>query len=241
MEPTTIGQLVAQDYRTAAVFKKYGIDFCCNGGRTVEEACRKKNTDTGRVLGEIAAVMAQTENTADDYKAWPLDMLSQYIEQKHHRYVEKQIPVLQAYLAKLCKVHGNAHPELHEIHALFNASAAELSVHMKKEELLLFPQVRKMVAARSAGNLAFAPPFGSFQNPIRMMMLEHSGEGDRFRKISELSHQYTVPPDGCNTYRVTYALLKEFENDLHLHIHLENNILFPGAVEMESQGPILAK
>ncbi|CAL1519493.1 iron-sulfur cluster repair di-iron protein [Chitinophaga sp. MM2321] len=233
----TIGEWVASDYRTAAVFKKHNIDFCCNGNRSVEEACRPINTDAVQVKLEILQVIesaANKENATNDYKSWPLDLLADYIEKKHHRYVSTQIPVLENYLDKLCKVHGEKHPELFEIRTLFAGGAGELTMHMKKEELMLFPFIRKMVQAKEQKSGAVAASFGTVQNPIRMMMHEHDAEGERYRKIRELADSYTPPADACNTYRVTYALLNEFEEDLHLHIHLENNILFPKSIEMET-------
>lgn len=232
-ENQIIGELVAQDYRTASVFKKYGIDFCCQGNRTIKDACEKKKIDIQEVLNDLNKLTnAQPEGTVD-YQSWPLDLLADYIEKKHHRYVEEKIQEIKPYLHKICSVHGERHPELFEINELFNAAAGELAMHMKKEELVLFPFIRKMQKAKQENIKLEAPHFGTVQNPIQMMMNEHTTEGDRFRKIEELSNNYTPPQDACNTYSVTFALLKEFEQDLHLHIHLENNILFPKAIKME--------
>lgn len=232
----TVGTIVAADYRTASVFKKYGIDFCCNGNRTVGEACREGGMDVGILEKELDGVTenGQSEIAGLDFKSWPLDLLADYIEKKHHRYVTVQIPILQGYLLKICSVHGSRHPELHEIRELFDECAAELSAHMKKEEMLLFPFIRKMVTAKKGDTKGLAAPFGTVQNPIRMMMHEHDTEGNRFRKIASLSNNYQIPSDGCNTYSVSFHLLKEFEDDLHLHIHLENNILFPKSIEIEN-------
>jgi regulator of cell morphogenesis and NO signaling len=149
--------------------------------------------------------------------------------------VEEKLPILKQYLHKLCQVHGERHPELFEINEEFSQSAGELAAHMKKEEFILFPHIRKMVMTRKDKTQLDVPNFGTVQNPVQMMMDEHTTEGDRFEKIAMLSNKYTPPADGCNTYRVTYALLNEFEEDLHLHIHLENNILFPKAIEMERE------
>ena len=230
-----IGDLVAEDYRAASVFQKYGIDFCCQGNRTINDACEKKNIDTKAVLYDLETVTMPDGNKATDYKSWPLDLLADYIEKKHHRYVEEKILEIKPYLDKICRVHGGRHPELFEIQEQFYASAGELAAHMKKEEFILFPFVRKMLKATQDGVDVNSPQFETVQNPVEMMMKEHVTEGDRFSKIDSLSNHYTPPADGCNTYRVTYALLKEFEQDLHLHIHLENNILFPGAIALEKQ------
>ncbi|WP_100613968.1 iron-sulfur cluster repair di-iron protein [Confluentibacter citreus] len=230
-----IGQFVAEDFRTAAVFNTYGIDFCCKGDRTVEEVCNKNGINPNDLLDKLHAVLNTKTDQAIDYKSWPLDLLAEYIEKKHHRYVEEKIPILRQFLDKLCKVHGERHPELFEINELFIGCSGELASHMKKEELILFPFVKKMVKAKLENSAVPSPAFGTVENPIAMMMEEHENEGDRFRKIAELTNNYTPPADGCNTYKVTFAMLNEFEQDLHLHIHLENNILFPEAIKLEQQ------
>ena len=140
-----------------------------------------------------------------------------------------------AFLDKLCKVHGERHPELFEINKLFNETAQELSAHLKKEELILFPFIKKMANAKRKGSTIEAPAFGTVENPVHMMEHEHTAEGDRFARIAELTNHYTPPADACNTYRVTYAMLEEFENDLHTHIHIENNILFPKSIQLEKE------
>ena len=233
-ENQIIGELVAKDYRTASVFKKYSIDFCCQGNRTIQEACDKKNIDSKKVLEDLDTLVQTKSEATTDYQSWPLDLLADYIEKKHHRYVQDKTLEIQPYLDKICRVHGEHHPELFEIKNEFNASAGELAAHMKKEELILFPFIRKMVKVKQENSNVEAANFGTVKNPIQMMMDEHTVEGNRFRRIEELSNNYTPPLDACNTYRVSFALLKEFEQDLHLHIHLENNILFPKAVEIEN-------
>ncbi len=235
LEQKTIGQYVADDFRTAAVFSKYGIDFCCKGNRTIEEACEKKGQDSETILNEINTVLNTKNDNTIDFKSWPLDLLADYIEKTHHRYVQDKTQILLPFLDKLCKVHGAAHPELFEINELFKGCAGELAQHMKKEELILFPFVKKMVQATLSHEQIMQPHFGTIENPIAMMMHEHDAEGERFRKIASLTHNYTPPADACNTYKVTFAMLQEFEEDLHKHIHLENNILFPKAVELEQK------
>ncbi len=233
-EENKIGELVAQNYRTAAVFKRHKIDFCCKGNRSLKEVCDDKKIDLNALLPELKEAVNQNDSTSIDFNSWDLDLLADYIEKKHHRYVEEHIPMLQQYLHKLCRVHGDRHPELLEINEHFHQCAGALTAHMKKEELVLFPYIRKMVKSKQTHENIQPPHFGTVENPVRMMMHEHDVEGERFRTIAQLTNQYTPPEDACNTYRVTYNLLQEFENDLHLHIHLENNILFPKAVEMES-------
>ncbi|SDQ54915.1 iron-sulfur cluster repair di-iron protein [Flagellimonas zhangzhouensis] len=231
----TIGQMVAQDYRTAQVFKNHKIDFCCKGNRTLQEVADKKGLDLETLTQELDSVQNQDQGDQPNFKTWPLDLLIDYIEKKHHRYVEQQIPILKQYLNKLCRVHGERHPELLDILEHFNASAGELSMHMKKEELVLFPWIRKMSSGTLNNSKVEPPHFGTVKNPIRMMMDEHDNEGERFRKIAQLSNDYKPPSDACNTYRVTFSLLQEFEDDLHRHIHLENNILFPKSEILENK------
>jgi regulator of cell morphogenesis and NO signaling len=228
----TIGEIVAEDYRTATVFQKFDIDFCCKGNRSLAEACENQNIDLSELLDELQAI-GSFDSQLPDYNSWPIDLLTDYIEKKHHRYVNERILLIQQYLDKLCQVHGKKHHELFEIRDLFLKSASELTVHMKKEEFIIFPFVRKLMKAKMEDLTISIPPFGTVANPIEMMKHDHSEEGDRFRKISLLSNHYQAPADGCNTYKVTYSLLKEFEEDLHLHIHLENNVLFPKAIELE--------
>ena len=230
---TTVGEFVAQDFRTAAIFSKYGIDFCCKGQKTVEEVCEKKNINESKLFEELNAVLATKNDKGIDFSSWPLDLLVDYIEKTHHRYVEEKTPIIIQFLDKLCSVHGANHKELFEINELFIGSSQDLAAHMKKEELILFPYVKKMMKATISHSLIEEPFFGTIKNPIASMMDEHDAEGERFRTISALSNNYTPPNDACNTYQVTFAMLKEFEEDLHKHIHLENNILFPKAKALE--------
>jgi regulator of cell morphogenesis and NO signaling len=233
LEQITIGEYVVKDFRTAALFSKYGIDFCCNGNRSIEEACQKKAVTADVLLQEIETVLSSKSDSGIDYNSWPIDLLADYIEKTHHRYVSEKTPILLQFLDKLSRVHGAKHPELLLINELFKGCAGELAQHMKKEELILFPFIKKMVHATLSDELIELPYFETIQNPIAMMMHEHDAEGVRFRKIAELTNNYTPPADGCNTYKVTFAMLEEFEQDLHKHIHLENNILFPKAAKLE--------
>ena len=235
LEQITIGEYVAKDFRTAAVFSKYGIDFCCKGNRTIEEACEKKNLDFAQIEKEVSQLLETKSDGAIDFKSWPTDLLIDYIEKTHHRFVEDKSAVLLPFLDKLCKVHGQSHPELFEINGLFQGCASELAQHMKKEENVLFPFIKQMEDAIRTGQAIEQPHFGTVENPIAMMKHEHENEGDRFVKIAELTNNYTPPSDACNTYKVTFAMLQEFEQDLHKHIHLENNILFPKSIEMQKR------
>ena len=235
LEHTTIGEYVAKDFRTAAVFSKYGIDFCCKGNRTIEEACEKKSLNFAQIENEVVQLLETKSDGAIDFKSWPTDLLIDYIEKTHHRYVEEKSMVLLPFLDKLCKVHGQSHPELFEINELFQGCAGELAQHMKKEELILFPFIKKMENALRTGQEIEQPHFGTVENPIAMMQDEHVTEGERFEKIAVLTNNYLPPSDACNTYKVTFSMLQEFEQDLHKHIHLENNILFLKAIEMQKR------
>ena len=230
----TIGEIVAEDFRAASVFSKYGIDFCCKGHRTLEEVCDKKNISVTQLVEELTHA-SNTSSGTTDYVSWPSDLLIDYIEKKHHRYVEEKTPVLLQFLNKLCKVHGERHPELFRINELFFQSAGDLAAHMKKEELILFPFIKKMLKAKKERQPLEMPHFGTVENPVAMMKDEHTTEGERFEAIAQLTDNYNAPADACSTYRVTFAMLQEFEQDLHTHIHLENNILFPRAIAMEKE------
>ncbi len=230
---TTIGEIVANDFRTAALFSKKGIDFCCKGHRTLEEISDKKSLDITVLASELNEIINQKGDSTIDFKSWPMDLLADYIEKTHHRYIEDKTPVILLFLSKLCKVHGERHPELFEINELFKESAQDLAAHLKKEELILFPFIRKMVNARITNQPLEKPHFGTVDNPIEMMKHEHDTEGDRFREIARLTNNYIPPADGCTTYRTAFMMLEEFEQDLHKHIHLENNILFPNAQALE--------
>lgn len=231
----TIGSFVAADFRTAAVFQKHDIDFCCKGGRSIAEVCKAKQLDAEELLGELNTIMQTSSSETNRFNEWPLDLLANYIQKIHHTYVvEKTEPILQ-FLHKICQVHGANHPELFDINEEFNHIAGELAMHMKKEELILFPYVIKLANAHSNQTSLPESNLGSVQNPIQVMMQEHELEGNRFKRVAQLSNNYTPPADACTTYRVAFSMLKEFEQDLHLHIHLENNILFPGAIKLEKE------
>ena len=234
VEEQIIGELVAQNYKTASVFKKFKIDFCCNGNRTISEACERKNLDAAVLINELNKTIINQEQNID-FNSWELDLLADYIEKTHHRYVVAKIEEIKPYLNKVVRVHGNHNPELKEIEILFNQSAHELTHHLQKEEIVLFPFIRNMVNSKIEQKPLLLPHFGTVENPISMMKEEHQNEGERFEKIAELSNNYTPPSHACNTYRVTFALLKEFEDNLHQHIHLENNILFPKAIHLEKE------
>lgn len=231
---TTIGEIVSGDYRAAAVFQKYGIDFCCGGQRTVEDACRAKQIDATEVLGDVARECAATDADAPQYATWEPSALVAYIISKHHAYVRKALPAIAAHTQKLASVHGPNHPELLQVDRLFAGVATEMTSHMMKEERILFPFIVELQEATERGGPAPFIPFGTVANPIHMMEEEHESAGGTMARIRELTSNYTVPADGCTTYRVGLQELEAFEQDLHAHVHLENNILFPKALKLEA-------
>ena len=228
-----VGKIVADNFRTAKVFTEFGIDFCCKGGVKLSEACETRGLDTEKVIQELLPIFQTADST--NYLGMGMKELVDHLVTVHHKYVEDTIPALKFYLDKINRVHGDRHPELEEIKTLFFETADALTVHMKKEEFVLFPYIKAMEDALKNDFPLSAPHFGHIDNPIAMMEEEHDTEGERFRKISALSNTYNPPSDACQTYRVAFAMLQEFENDLHTHIHLENNILFPVAQQVFAQ------
>lgn len=233
VKKTTIAEMVTEDYRKATVFKKFGLDFCCGGKKTLEKACREKNIDLAALTQALDDLDVSQPPTGPDVNKMELDALIDHIVHTHHSYVAESIPVLTEFSDKVAKVHGVANPEVLEINRHFKAVAAELANHMWKEEDILFPYIRKLAVAKRFGTPILPPPFGTVANPINMMEAEHDHAGGALASIDALSNHYTPPAHACNTYRVLYAKLQEFENDLHRHVHLENNILFPKAIALE--------
>jgi len=220
---TTINEWVVNNYRTASVFTEYGIDFCCGGERTIEMACSEAGIDPAQLEAALKRINEVAAPSPINFSDWPLDLLVDYIEKKHHRFVEEKLEQIPPLLEKVCRVHGDMHPELLEINELFLEARSELTKHMKKEELILFPRIRGLQAKASSAKMNL----DTLHFPISAMQEEHTKEGERFKRISEISNRYTPPKDACNSYTLVYSLLKEFEADLHLHIHVENAILFP--------------
>jgi regulator of cell morphogenesis and NO signaling len=230
----TIGDIVASDYRAAAVFERFGLDFCCGGRQTLGDACRQMAVDSAALLTALEG-LAREPGPTEDTSAWPLDKLVGHIVSRHHTYVKEAIPVLLAHTSKIAAVHGNRSPELHGVATRFTVVANEMARHMAKEEQILFPYIQSLVTAERAGRRIASSPFGTVQNPIRMMEAEHQDAGDEMREIRDLTHGYALPDFACATYRACFAELQEFERDLHRHVHLENNVLFPRAVKLEQR------
>ena len=231
----TLGEIVAKDLRKAEVFKKYGLDFCCGGKKTVKEACAEKGLDVTKVEQELQnSEKSSFTGRPLPYNDWNLDFLADYIVNTHHSYVKKTIPDLKSYAEKVAKVHGAHHPELLQINKLAQEVCDEMSAHMVKEETVLFPYVKQLVAAKNSGNgKAKFGNLDSVETPINMMEMEHEVVGNNMDKIREISNNYALPEDACASYSYLFKTLDEFENDLHIHVHLENNILFPKALDLE--------
>jgi len=227
----TVGAIVAADFRRAAVFEQFNIDFCCNGRRSLADACRVASANVDEVVHALEAIPA-TSSADDDATRWSVIELIDHIEATHHAYVREASPRIAQHLAKLVEAHGERHPELLRVGAYFDQIREDLAQHMFKEERILFPYVRDL-AERTNGCGVMRSPFGTIENPIRMMEREHEDAGSALLLVRELTRGYAVPADGCTTYAVTMAELHDFERDLHRHVHLENNVLFPAAVRLE--------
>ena len=231
---TTIREIVATDYRTAAVFQRHGVDFCCNGCRTVEQGCRDARADERVLLREIDAVLRTPATGVPRFGSWDVPALVTYIVEHHHAYVRAAMPALLEHTRTIAAVHGERHTELAHIARLFARVAAEMTDHMAKEEQVLFPFIAALALAAKGGRPAPSAPFGTVANPIRLMESEHLFVGDALAEMRQLTGGFQPPDDACATYRVCLQELEAFEADLHAHVHLENNILFPRAAELES-------
>lgn len=231
----TLGQIAAKDLRKAQIFKKYGLDFCCGGKKTVKQACAEKGLDVTKIEQELQQADRVPASRPLPYNDWSLDFLADYVVNTHHSYVRKNLPDIKAYSEKVMRVHGSHHPELVKVFQLVEEINAELTAHLVKEEKVLFPYIKALVSAQNNEQPLHAAHFGTVQNPIHMMEMEHEVVGENLDEIRKLTHNYLLPEDACASYSLLYRLLDEFEEDLHLHIHLENNILFPKAIELEKQ------
>jgi regulator of cell morphogenesis and NO signaling len=218
------------------IFENLGIDYCCGGGKALEEACLAAGVSAEKTIALLEEAGNTAPNPAEtrDWNAAPLSDLVAHIVTKHHGFTRGELARLSALLAKVCSVHGENHLELHKLQVIFQGLEEELTGHMFKEEQILFPYIENLETAAAHGEAVPAPFFGTVRNPVRMMMQEHDDAGRALRRLREVSSNYQVPADGCVSFRTLYRALEEFEKDLHQHIHLENNILFPRAAELEA-------
>lgn len=234
----TVRELALENPNATRLFETLGIDYCCNGSKTLGEACATAKLSMDEVLKRLQqaeAVAAERSGTGQrDWRKATLTSLIEHITRTHHAYVRQELPRIGQMLEKVVAKHGPNHPEVAEVDKVFRALAEELGGHLLKEEQILFPYITQAEACKAKSG---APPpsscFGSVQNPIRMMMFEHDNAGAALRELRQLSGDYRAPADACATYQALYQALAALEADLHQHIHLENNLLFPRAVALE--------
>jgi regulator of cell morphogenesis and NO signaling len=231
----TIREWALENPAATRVFEKFGIDYCCGGNQSLDQACRAANLPMDQVLDslEMAEQAARAARNEHDWQSEPLAGLAAHITSAHHKYTREELARLAPLFDKVCSVHGKNHPELLQIRASFSGLAQELTTHMMKEEMVLFPYIVRMEEAVIQHEPVLPPPFGSVQNPVSMMEHEHESAGGALRAMRQASNGYVAPPDACVSYQTLFGALAEFEADLHQHIHLENNILFPRAIAME--------
>jgi regulator of cell morphogenesis and NO signaling len=229
-----LADIVRDNHHTAEVFETKRIDFCCMGDRTLKEACEEAGIDIEIVLNELEEISSNQTYESRLIDLMPLDDLCDYISDIHHSYVRHRVPVIKSGLDRIRLVHGDDHPELKEVAELFSDSGDTLLAHIQKEEYILFPQIKKLLTAYNKNQHIIYGNNVSIKYFINAMIVEHISEGIFFKKIAELTNNYKTPADGCSSYEVSMKSLFEFEADLHKHIHLENNILFPEALKIES-------
>lgn len=237
LETSTLGEIVSRDVRASAILDRYGLDYCCGGARSLVDGCSQRGVDLKRVVSELESLDPGERDTAEEDPA----ALVGHIVSRHHTYIRMSAPLIQRHLAKVVAKHGAVHPELGVIAAQFDTVADELRLHMLKEEQVLFPYIQAL--ADAVDRDAAPPPdmFGTVQNPIRMMEIEHQEAGDGMAAIRELSRDYHVPAEACSTYRLVFQELAAFEQDLHQHVHLENHVLFPKAIELEAKAGLIER
>ncbi len=231
----TVRELALEIPAAARVFERLGIDYCCRGACTLEQACQDANlsVEEARAWLEDARRTPAPEDSTRDWKTEPLAELVAHIKDTHHRYVRTETARLAPLFEKVCAVHAANHPELLKLRDTFQALAGELTTHLFKEEMVLFPYIVRMEEAVIEKAPVLPAPFGTVRNPVAMMIREHDDAGNALRILRRESSNYAPPGDACASYQALYRALAEFEADLHQHIHLENNILFPRAVQME--------
>jgi len=230
----TVADIVSENYKTADVFKKHKIDFCCSGNISIEEACAKRNISSEIVIEELNN-LELNNSMHQNISHWNLDFLCNYIVNNHHNYIRNNLSLLKQYAKKVASVHGKEHPELIKLRNTVFALLKELQPHLEKEEEILFKYINEMVETKRTNGIYEKPMFMTIANPIAAMHHEHDNAGDLIKEINELTNNFTLPENACKTYTVYFAKLKEFQDDLFQHIHLENNILFPKAIKFEKE------
>lgn len=227
----TLAQIVTADHRAATVFEKYHLDFCCKGKRSLTKACEEKALPIEPILHDLQALLSQNRNETSLLDYVSLSGLCDYIVATHHAYVQQTIPQIKAYLQKVAYKHGERYPYMAEVLRLFEALSDELTEHMFKEEKILFPRIKEIEKISLEG-VTTGPASGYIEAPISVMEHEHDGAGRILEQIRQKTADFVPPIDACTTHKVTLSSLHAFEADLHQHVHLENNILFPRATEL---------
>lgn len=230
----TVRDIALENPASVRVFEKYGIDYCCGGKVPLDEACAAKKVNVDEVSAALNAASAAPTKDGVDWSKEKLTKLANHIVEVHHWYVTREVPRLNGLATKVVSRHGDTHQELVEIQAKVAELGEELIEHQGKEEVVLFPYIVKLERFSSGEGAAPRNVFGSISHPIEMMTRDHDLAGNLVAEIRKLSHDYTPPEDACPTYHAFYDGLREFEQDLHQHLHLENNILFPRATALEA-------
>jgi regulator of cell morphogenesis and NO signaling len=235
----TVRNIAIDNPSTVRVFEQLGIDYCCRGRRSLSEACLDANVPLGRALALLEQASVQLEDAAGGrWKTAPLSDLTAHIVSAHHEFARREIPRVAALLRKVVSRHGGSHPEVGAIEEIFLALARDLATHMLKEEQVLFPFIERMEKDVLAGKPLPPAFFGSVARPIAHMLADHDDTGAALLRLRDLSGGYAAPGDACPTYRALYHALEEFERDIHRHVHLENNLLFPRATDLESKAQL---
>lgn len=230
----TVGAVAAADYRITEVFARHGIDYCCGGDKTIRQACAEQQISPAALLAEITEAV-EKGSAVHNYNDWALDFLADYITNEHHAYVHRITPLMNGMMDAVVAAHSDHHPEVLEIQRIWQALSGELIMHMQKEDLMLFPFIKRLVRSQQAGEQVPPPRFGSAAELIEQMEEEHESTGDQLAALSDLTNGFTPPEDACNTFRALYGYLAEFQEKTKEHVHLENNILFPKAIVLEKQ------
>jgi regulator of cell morphogenesis and NO signaling len=222
----TLGEIIANDVRTASIFSEFRIDFCVEASKTLEQACKPRGLDITFIENKLVQVQIAPLNQNQNYNKWALDFLCNYIVCNHHNIVLKTLPQLKIYTQTIAEVHGNAHPELMEIESIINCIYADLIKHIDKERQMLFPTIKGAVESSSLERKSI------LSTEIPKSISEHDFVVSAISRIVELSNCFEAPSDACKTFQNTYELLKKFDSDLKLLIHIENNILFPKSLQI---------
>lgn len=229
---TTVGEVVAQNYHAAGVFRKYGLDFCCGGGISLRKACENNGISREQMIDRLEEIPWSDRTEAQNYQAWEPDYLIDHIENRHHRFVREKCVEIGHYARKVAEVHGERHPENIKIRDLFEDLSVDMMRHMEDEEKRVFPMIRSISEDRRSGRPVEENRIEELRLELARMIGDHQGAGDMISRIAEVSNRFQPPQEACTTYRILYRNLEAFEQDLHLHVHLENNILFRKAEQL---------